>query len=57
MNRILDKDVNNIYECNLLHGILNSSKRTKNVNSHYYPILHGLIHNQQRVLFSLVFHS
>ena len=40
MNRIHNKDVNNIHECNLLHGILNSSKRTKNMNIHYYPILH-----------------
>ena len=40
MNCINDNEVNNIYECNLIHGILNSSKSTKNINNHYYPILH-----------------
>ena len=29
MKRIHNKDVNNIAECNLLHGILNSSKWKK----------------------------
>ena len=41
MNRIHDNKLNNISECYLLHDIINASKRTKNLNSHYYPILRG----------------
>ena len=41
MNRIHDKKLNNIDECKLLHVILNSYKRTKYINIHYSPILHG----------------
>ena len=41
INRINDNKVNNISECNLLHDILNTSKRTKILNIHYSPILHG----------------
>ena len=41
VNCIHDNKNNNISECNLLHGILNSSKRTKNTNRHYYFILDG----------------
>ena len=40
MNRIHDNKVNNIAECNLLHDMINPSKHTKNINSHYSPILH-----------------
>ena len=40
MNRIHENKVNNIDECNLLHDTLKTSKRTKNINSHYSPILH-----------------
>ena len=40
MNCIHDNVVNNIAEYNVLHDILNPSKFTKNINSHYYPILH-----------------
>ena len=40
MNHIHDNEVNNIAECNLLHGILKFSKLPKNMNSHYSPILH-----------------
>ena len=40
MNRIHNNKVNNTSGWNLLHAILNSSKRTKNMNIHYYPILH-----------------
>ena len=32
-------EVNNIYECNLIHDILNPSKYAKNINIHYSPIL------------------
>ena len=39
MNIIHDNNVNNVNELNLLHDILNPSKRTKNINSHYCPIL------------------
>ena len=35
------KEVKNIDEYNLLHDIINPPKRAKNINSHYYPILHG----------------
>ena len=40
MNCIHNNDVNKISECNLLHDILNPSKRTKNINNNYSPILH-----------------
>ena len=39
--RIHNKKVNRISECNLLHAIINNRKHTINLNSHYYPILHG----------------
>ena len=32
-------EVNNIYECNLIHDILNPSKYAKYINIHYSPIL------------------
>ena len=35
MNLIHDKKLKIIFECNLLHDILNTSKRTKNINIHY----------------------
>ena len=40
MNSIHDNNVNNIAEVNLLHEILNTSKHTKYISSHYprYPI-------------------
>ena len=38
---IHDNKVKNIAECNLLHDIINTPKRAKNINSHYYPILYG----------------
>ena len=41
MININDNEVKNIAECNLLHNIINTSKGAKNINSHYYPILHG----------------
>ena len=41
MNCLYDEYVNNISEWNLLYGILNTSKHTKNINIHYSPILHG----------------
>ena len=41
------KKVTNWYEYNLLHDILNLSKRTKKLNSHYYSIWHGCMHIRQ----------
>ena len=48
MNRIYDNKVNNIAQCNLLHNIINPSKRTKNINIHYSPILHGYMNTRKR---------
>ena len=39
-NHIHDNKVNNISEFNLLHDILITSKRTKNMNSRYPPIIY-----------------
>ena len=47
MNRIYDNKVNNIAQCNLLHNIINPSKRTKNINIHYSPILHGYMNTRK----------
>ena len=41
MNRIQAKKVNNIAECNLLNYKINPSKRTKNINIIYSPIIRG----------------
>ena len=41
MNFIHDNKINKIAECNLLHDILNPLKHTRNINSHYFPILCG----------------
>ena len=38
---IHDNEVKNIAEFNLLHDIINPPKRVKNINSNYFPILHG----------------
>ena len=46
MERIHDEEVNKISEYNLLHGIINPPKRTKNLNSNYYPILHGCMNTR-----------
>ena len=40
MNHIHNNKANNISKWNLLHDILNTSKHTKNINRHYYLILH-----------------
>ena len=47
MNRIHENKVNKIAECNLLHIIINPSKRTKNLNIHYSHILHGCINTRK----------
>ena len=36
---IHENEVNKMTECNLIHDILNHSKRTKVLNIHQYPIL------------------
>ena len=41
MNCINDQKANNTSEWNLPHGILNNFKCTKNINSNYFPIIHG----------------
>ena len=43
MTCIHNNEVNNIAECNLLHGIINPPKRAKSLKIHYSPILHGCI--------------
>ena len=40
MTCIHENKVNKISECNLIHDIINPPKRTENINSNYYPILH-----------------
>ena len=40
---IHDNKVKNINEWNLLHDIINHTKRAENINNHYYPIIHGCI--------------
>ena len=42
-----DKKVNNIAECNLLNDTINNPKRTKTLNNHRYPILHGCINTRK----------
>ena len=37
---IKDNEVNNISECNLLHDIINTPKRAKNINSYYSLIIY-----------------
>ena len=47
MTRIHNNEVNNISECNLLHDIINTTKRSKQINSHYYYILHGCMNTRK----------
>ena len=47
MKHIHDKKVNKIAECNLLHDITNNTKRTKNLNKHYSPIIHGCMNTRK----------
>ena len=46
MTRIHDKELNKISEFNLLHDIINPPKRTKKLNCHYSPILHGCMNTR-----------
>ena len=47
MNSIIDNKVENIDEYNLIHDILNPSKRNKNINNHYYPTLHRCMNKRK----------
>ena len=47
MNYMHDKKVNKRAELNLLHDMLKPSKRTKNINSHYSPIIHVCMNTQK----------
>ena len=47
MNCMHEKKVNKIGEYNLLYDILNPSKRTKIINTHYYPILYGWMNTRR----------
>ena len=47
MNCIHGNKSYKIVEYNLLHDILNPSKRTKNLKIHYSPILHGCMNTQK----------
>ena len=46
MIHIHEKEVNKIAEYNLLHDIINTHKHTKNLKSHYSPILHGCMNTR-----------
>ena len=46
---IYEKEVNKIVECNLLHGMINTSKRTKHINIHYSHILHGYMNTKKGI--------
>ena len=47
MTHIHNNEVKNIDEWNLLHDIINNLKRTKKLNSHYSPILHGCMNTRK----------
>ena len=47
MIHIQDEEVNKIAECNLLYDIKNPPKHTKNLNSHYSPIIHGCMNTRK----------
>ena len=49
MNRIHKDKVNKTAECNLIHDIINTSKRTKNLDSNYSPILHGIMNRKNGI--------
>ena len=47
MTRMHNNKVRDIAECNLLDDIINPPKRAKNLNSHYYSILHGCMNTRK----------
>ena len=40
---------NKISECNVIHDILNFSKRTKHLNGNYSPVLHGYMNKRKGI--------
>ena len=47
MDNIHDNDVNNVFELNLLHDILNTSKHVKITDYNYFTILHGFMNTNR----------
>ena len=47
MTCIYNNEVKNIYERNLIHNIINTPKRVRNINTHYSPILHGCMNTRK----------
>ena len=47
MMRIHDREVNQISECNILHDIINPSKRAKILNVYYCPNLRGCMNTRK----------
>ena len=47
MKDIHYKEVNKIAACDLLHNVTNPPKRTKNIDIHYFRILHGLMNTRK----------
>ena len=47
MTCINENKVNKLAQCNLLYDILNNSKLTKSLNSHYSHILQGYMNTQK----------
>ena len=45
--RIHDNEVNKIFEYDLLHDIINNHKRTKKLNSHYFPIINECMNTRK----------
>ena len=57
MNSINENEVDNIYECYLLYDIQNPSKHIKNINNHYYPIIHGCMKTCRESIYLSIFES
>ena len=55
MNFIHDKKVDNISRLNEPHGKINPYKQTKNINSHYSPILHGCMNTRMGIVKYIMF--
>ena len=47
MNCIHESSVNKISEYSLLHEIINPSKQTKTIDSHYSTIIHGCMNTRK----------
>ena len=46
---IHENEVNNIAECYLLHDIINTTKRAKNINRYYCPIIHRFMNTRKGI--------